>query len=121
MGWHRAFEKAGRPMRRRDEKHLAWLRTLPCCICGDPTSTEAAHIRMADARIGKPITGNSIKPDDRYVLPLCGLHHRMQHAVGERKFWQASHEIPDPILTALALYSISGDVNEAMKVINARL
>ena len=107
-------------MRQRDEKHLAFIRTLPCLICRDNTSTEAAHVRMSDARIAKPITGNSIKPDDKYVLPLCGDCHRGpqgQHSMGERRFWQERGI--DAVLICLALDSVSGDAEEAERIIDA--
>lgn len=102
-------------MRRRDESHLRFIRQLPCLLCLDDTGTEAAHIRMADARIAKPITGISIKPDDRFTIPLCSRHHREQHGGGEREFWEGLGT--DPILLALALYSISGDTQEATRII----
>lgn len=98
-------------MRQHDEKHLAFLRTLPCVICDDPTSTEAAHIRFADIRIGKDNPGVGQKPDDKYALPQCGKHHREQHSGNERAFWKR-YGI-DAILTALAIYSVSGDAQEA--------
>jgi hypothetical protein len=104
--------------RRHDEKHLAFIRTLCCCICGDNTSTEAAHIRMADPRIAKPITGNSNKPDDRFVLPQCGAHHRMQHSMSERRFWE--QQGLDAVLLALAIYSVSGDAEEAERIMRAQ-
>lgn len=90
-------------MRLHNKKHLDMIRQLPCCICQDNTSTEAAHIRMADGRIGKPYTGVGIKPDDKYVVPLCGKHHREQHSMSERAFWERL--AMDPILIALYLYS----------------
>lgn len=105
-------------MRRRDEKHLAFIRTLPCVICQDNTSVEAAHIRMSDPRVAKPLTGIAIKPDDRFVLPQCGAHHREQHAGNERKFWER-HGI-DAVLVALAIYSVSGDAEEAERIIRAQ-
>ena len=101
-------------MRRRDEGHLKFIRTLPCVRCLENTTVEAAHVRRADARIGKPITGNSIKPDDRFTLPLCGRHHREEQAKGEGGFWT---EKDDPILWSLALYSVSGDAEEAESII----
>jgi hypothetical protein len=70
---------------------------------------------MADARIAKPITGLGIKPDDRFVLPLCSRHHREQHAGGEREYWRVL--ALDPVLLALAFYSISGDAQEAERII----
>lgn len=102
-------------MRRRDEKHLAFVRTLACACCGDNTSVEAAHIRMSDARIAKPATGIAIKPDDRFVLPLCSRCHREQHAGSERKFWECRDK--DPVLLSLALHSVSGDAGEAQRIL----
>lgn len=102
-------------MRRRDDKHLQFLRSLICVVCYDNTSVEAAHIRYADPRIAKPITGNSIKPDDQFCLPVCGKHHREQHLTNERRFWE-QHRI-DPILLALALYAVSGDAQESERII----
>lgn len=102
-------------MRVKSKKHLDFIRQLPCCICGDNVTVEAAHIRMADARINKPITGNSIKPDDKYTVPLCGKHHREQHEGSEREFWE--HHQKDPILLALYLYSCESH-EEAEEIIS---
>ena len=101
-------------MRRRDERHLKFIRTLPCIKCLDNTTVEAAHVRRSDGRIGKLPTGVGIKPDDRFVLPLCGRHHREEQAKGEGGFWA---ERDDPVLWALTLYSITGDVEGAEEVI----
>jgi hypothetical protein len=89
----------------RSEKHRGFIRQLPCLVCGNSISTEAAHVRYAEPRAAKPITGIGIKPDDTFIVPLCGDCHREQHDVGERKFWS---EI-DPVYVALALTRISGD------------
>lgn len=102
-------------MRRYNAKHLHFIRQLPCLVCLDNTTTEAAHVRMADARIAKPITGLGIKPDDWFTLPLCSKHHREQHAGNECKFWQTLDM--DPVLLALRFYSISGDVEKAERMI----
>ena len=103
-------------MRRRNESHLHFIRQLPCLLCLDNTATEAAHVRFADARIAKPITGIGIKPDDRFTLPLCSRHHREQHAGGgEREFWRVRNL--DPVLLALVFYSITGEVEEAERII----
>lgn len=104
-------------MRRRNEKHLKFIRGLPCIVCGNNIETEAAHIRRADARIAKPITGIAIKPDDRFVLPLCGYCHRLQHHIGEDGFWNGC----DPELWALALYSISGEHEAGEQIVQAAL
>lgn len=103
--------------RRHDAKHLQFVRGLPCIRCADNTGTEAAHIRFSDARIGKVNAGVGAKPDDRFVLPLCGAHHRLQHAGSETHFWKDG----DPILWALALYSVSGDHEAGCQIIQAAL
>lgn len=104
--------------RDRSETHLAFIRTLPCIVCGNNIETEAAHIRMADRSVAKPMTGIATKCDDRFTVPLCGKHHRHQHEVGnEHKFWLAV--AIDPIKSALALYSVSGDYERGVQVVYA--
>lgn len=93
--------------RQHNDRHLDFIRGLPCCICGDNTSTEAAHVRMSDPSIAKPMTGIAIKPDDKFTVPLCGECHRRQHAMREATFW--ANENIDPVKKALALYAVSGD------------
>lgn len=87
--------------REKDEAHLRFIRSLPCCICGG-IDTEAAHIRTASIPHGKRFTGMAEKPSDKWVLPLCNRHHREQHNTGdELKFWDF-HGI-DPFLLAITL------------------
>lgn len=68
------------PLRQRkprlvDEKYLAQVRALPCCVCGREGPSDAAHIRMSDAEwgghYGKRATGMAEKPDDCWAVPLC--------------------------------------------------
>jgi hypothetical protein len=92
--------------REKSAKHLDFIRGLPCCVCGDNTSTEAAHVRMPDPTIAKPLTGIAIKPDDKFTVPLCGRHHAAQHSMSEREWWYGKG---DPVKLALALYAVSGD------------
>jgi hypothetical protein len=73
---------------------------------------------MSDARIAKVNPGVGQKPHDFFTLPLCGKHHRKQHEYGdERKFWQG-YDL-DPILLSLAIYAVTGDAEEAEKIINS--
>lgn len=104
--------------RQHNDKHLIFIRSLSCAICGDNTTTEAAHIRMKDPTVAKPMTGIAIKPDDKFVLPLCGKHHRRQHEMSEVLFW-AAHKI-DPVKKALALYAVSGDHEQGEMIARAR-
>lgn len=99
----------------KSETHLAFVRQLPCLICADWVSTEAAHVRFGDPRAAKPITGIGIKPDDAFVLPLCNEHHREQHSMGERNFWKACGI--DPVFICLALWRVSGDYEAGAQIV----
>jgi hypothetical protein len=89
----------------KNERHLRFIRGLPCCVCHDPTSTEAAHVRFTCDEKRNP--GMQQKPDDKWTVPLCGRHHRDQHAMNEKVFWLTVGI--DPIKLCEALFSVSGD------------
>ncbi len=103
--------------RQKDAGHLDFLRRLSCVICGDNTSTEAAHIRFTEPKVAKDNPGMQQKPHDKYAVPLCGTHHREQHTGNERAWWNG-REI-DPHYLALALYSVSGDTERGEQIIRA--
>lgn len=81
-----------RQPRKRDPGHLAYIRSMPCAICGDTMTVEAAHLRLGSASNNKAPAGMGEKPSDKWCLPLCGRHHRQQHSMNEREFW-ASYNI----------------------------
>lgn len=106
-----------RQPRQKNEAHLDGIRQLPCLVCLDPTCTEAAHIRMGDLTAGKRHVGTGEKSDDAFAVPLCGYHHRMQHSIGEERFWR---EIGiDPIRVALALWKATGNHELGENIIRA--
>lgn len=98
-----------------DEKHLAFVRTLPCIVSKDNISTEAAHIRFTDLRVAKRNAGVGAKPDDFFVVPLSSNEHRKQHTMREQDYWQQAGI--DPILYALALYAISGNYERGCEIV----
>ena len=85
--------------RQHDSAYLDYIRSCPCCLCGDNTSVEAAHLRVGSINDDKSPTGMGEKSFDRWALPLCGRHHREQHSMNEREFW-ASYGI-NPFALAL--------------------
>lgn len=91
-----------RQPREKDKKHLDFIRSQPCCICGDNTTTEAAHIRTSNPALGKDDFGWG-RPSDQWATPLCGAHHREQHTMAELKFW-AKYGL-DPFLIAIQMRS----------------
>lgn len=51
----------------RNLKYLAWIRTLPCLVCGKTNGIEAAHTGPH---------GIAQKSPDTSAIPLCARHHR---------------------------------------------
>jgi hypothetical protein len=100
----------------KSETHEDFIRSLPCAICGDNTTTEAAHISYADMRYGKFGRGKGQKEESIWVVPLCGAHHREQHELwNERAFW--GHKGIDPCRVAAALYIRSQDYQTALQIL----
>jgi hypothetical protein len=104
-------------IRIKSAAYLDFIRALPCIVCGENTSVEAAHIRYGDRRAAKRPTGMGEKPDDRWAVSLCGMHHRDQHKRGERLFWKDLGI--DPIVVALALQVNAGDLEAGEQIIIA--
>ncbi len=100
----------------KSPKHEVFIRSLPCVICGDNTSTECAHVSYADLRYGKMGRGMGQKEESIWVVPLCGRHHRAQHTMGERKFWSDNHI--DPCRVAAALYIRTGSHEDAQLILD---
>ncbi len=98
-----------------DDTHEDFIRALPCCVCGDNTTTEAAHISYADMRYGKFGRGKGMKEESCWVVPLCGEHHRSQHQMGEKPFWRG-HDI-DPCRVAQSLFVRTQDYQTALIII----
>jgi hypothetical protein len=106
--------------RQEDEKHLAFVRAQPCCICGSTRNVEAAHLKMRKPEIGKEMPGMSEKADDRFVTALCRYHHRTgilaQHSpnMTEQRFWFEIHG-RDPFEIAERLWIESGGPARAVQ------
>jgi len=62
----------------RNAKHLAWIRSKPCCHCGTNLDVVAHHI--AGVRLG--IRGTGSKPSDGICIPLCTRCHADVHSAG---------------------------------------
>jgi hypothetical protein len=101
----------------KNEKHLQFIRSLPCVVCGDNTSTEAAHIRMSNLGNGKFYCGKAEKPSDAWTTPLCSACHRRQHETGEHAFWAALNI--DPFQVAAFLFVSSGDYEAGENIVGA--
>jgi hypothetical protein len=63
-----------------------WIQSQPCYVCGGGEwvselgcfKSQAAHARRANN------SGTGCKPSDKFLVPLCGDCHRLQHQHGEQ-------------------------------------
>ena len=99
----------------KNEEHLRFIRGLPCLVCGDNITTEAAHFSAPLAGLGKEIKGTGNKSrgpngEECYVLPLCQRHHDHQTKIGEAKFWgDWGYTFAEVIAKTLSFWIYSGD------------
>lgn len=82
----------------RNAKHLSFIASLPCVLCGDDSC--AAHIRIGGGG------GMGLKPHDSHTVSLCHRHHSEQHSRGERTFWG---DVQKAINLAAYLYANTGN------------
>jgi hypothetical protein len=101
----------------KSDSHEDFIRSLPCLICDDNTTTQCAHVSYDDIRYGKFGRGYGNKEESPWVLPLCSRHHDDQHKMNERAFWRDRNI--DPCRVAAALYIRSQDYQTALQIIEA--
>ncbi len=56
-------------------KYEKWVKSLPCCLCGDDTKTDPHHLKGDNA-------GATLKADSFLCIPLCRKEHDELHAFG---------------------------------------
>ncbi len=85
------------PRRYRDRDHLRYVALQPCLVCGRKPS-DPHHLRFAQPRaLGR-------KSSDEFAVPLCRIHHRLVHRVGNEAAWWQEAGI-DPIKVARKLWN----------------
>ena len=62
------------------EKHLKYVRQLPCCVCGMTGGVDPHHLRSF--AFGR---GMGMKSDDKWTVPLCRKCHNDVHMVGTKE------------------------------------
>ncbi|MGB7099814.1 MAG: ERF family protein [Xanthobacteraceae bacterium] len=84
------------PRRIRDCKHVKFVATHPCVICGRRPS-DAHHLRLVQSRaVGRKVS-------DEFTVPLCRGHHREVHRCGDEAGWWQKAGI-DPTIAARILW-----------------
>lgn len=76
----------------RDALYLAWIRALPCTVCGSTRGIEASHTGPH---------GLGQKSSDYSAIPLCYRHHQggpdSYHRLGAKKFAER-HDLNIPAI-----------------------
>jgi hypothetical protein len=68
------------PRRYRNKAHLRYVAQQPCLLCGRKPS-DPHHLRHLQPRaLGR-------KASDEFAVPLCRIHHRLVHRVGNEAAW----------------------------------
>jgi hypothetical protein len=84
------------PRRHRDKAHLKFVASHPCLIRGR-SPADAHHLKFTQPRaMGRKVS-------DEFTVPLCRIHHRDLHSVGDEIAWWERRAV-DPIATARVLW-----------------
>lgn len=67
-----------------NKKYVRWVKSEPCCVCGDGCC-DPHHI------IGHGKGGMGTKANDFKTIPLCRIHHDEIHGSAGVKAWEAKH------------------------------
>ena len=86
----------------RNKHHLDFVSAQPCLICGR-RPCDAHHIRFVQPRaLGRKVS-------DEFTVPLCRVHHRELHGVGDEVKWWEKVRI-DPLDAARGLWQRTNGV-----------
>ncbi len=99
---------------RRQPEHQAFIRNLAHCLCCGKPGSPSDPIQCAHIRLGTD-GGTSLRPSDRYTVPLLSSHHRRQHDKGEVTFWASVGIDPTPV--AERLWVVSGNIDQGMRAL----
>lgn len=95
-------------MKYRSKKHLQFVASLPCTVCGFPNRSQAAHIRSGN------LAGTALKSGDDCTLPLCatfptheGCHDKQGR--DETGFWDSYGGVSEASRLAKKIYENSGN------------
>lgn len=115
------------------QKHLKFIDTLPCIVCGTGGNITHHHLLRVEKKYLTPTPeteglmfpkikskGMGTKSDDRFCLPICPRCHAEAHRYGNDKEYFKQHGIEEPEKIALTLWKLSGCYDKAMDVIKWR-
>jgi hypothetical protein len=100
------------PRRVRNREHLRHVAKQPCLVCGRKPS-DPHHLRYLQPRaLGRKVS-------DEFTVPLCRIHHRLVHRVGNEAAWWQDTGI-DPVDAAWKLWNGTRFYGAELAAANAR-
>jgi hypothetical protein len=98
----------GEPRRHRSKEHLRFVAKQPCLLCGRKHS-DPHHLGFMQPRaLGRKVS-------DEFVVPLCRIHHREVHRVGDEIAWWNRTGI-DPVQVARELWKSTNPIDNVFNV-----
>ena len=94
---HQTFFKT---KRHRSTKHMAFVATFPCCVCG------TKPVQVHHLTCGPEPKARGLKAGDNWTVPLCVAHHHDLHMRGAERLWWECQSI-DPMAVASRLWGLS--------------
>ncbi len=88
-----------KPTTYRSDKHLAFVRSLPCLA-------PVCQYRAEPHHAGGIVSGRGVghKGSDYRTIPLCALHHRLAHLMGKATFFdKVKVDISEAIIRTLEM------------------
>lgn len=68
----------------QSKENLDLIRSLPCCVCGDPPPSDPHHIKTKKSGGGDELEN---------LLSLCRKDHQLFHTMGVKRFFSWFHEL----------------------------
>ena len=114
-------------------KHLKFIDTLPCIVCGTGGNITHHHLLRVDKKYLTPTPeteglmfpkikskGMGTKSDDRFCLPICPRCHGEAHRYGNDKEYFKQRGLEHPEELALAFWRNSGNFKACYDLIKWR-
>lgn len=94
------------------QKHIDWIKTLDCIVCGQK-AVDPHHLLRGVDRLPK---GTGRRNPDRWAVPVCRTHHRAAHDYADDEAYFAKQGL-DARSIAFALWACTGNTEIAERTI----
>lgn len=102
-----------RLVNRDQSKHSAFIRGLNVCIAAGWHGVQCNQAIQSCHVKSKSFSGFNRKPITQ--VPMCAIHHNLQHSMGEKRFY--GDKLEGAVALGNALHLRHGETDEAFKLI----